>query len=70
MTSQLASRIWKRWLEDECGQDVIEYALLASFLGFGAVVGVSLVSAAMNDTYTAWDDAAQSDTLVEMPEPQ
>jgi Flp pilus assembly pilin Flp len=55
---------------DEGGQDLIEYALLASFLGFGAVVGINLLSDAMNSTYSSWDNAAQSDALVEVPDPQ
>ena len=60
----------RRWLIEEDGQDILEYALLASFLGFSAVVGVNLLRGAMNSTYTAWDSAHQSDALVVMPEPE
>jgi len=60
----------RRWLIEEDGQDILEYALLASFLGFSAVAGVNLVRAALNSTYTAWDAAGQSDALVVMPDPQ
>ena len=55
-------------LEDD-GQDILEYALLASFLGFSAVAGINFLSSAMNTAYTAWDNAAQSDALVEVPDP-
>ena len=61
--------MWYRWLTEEDGQDIIEYALLCSFLGFSAVAGVRFLGAAMNTTYTAWESAAQSDSLVEVPEP-
>jgi len=59
----------QRWLSDDSGQDIIEYALLCTFLGFGALVGVNLLSAAMHNSYVAWDSAAQSDALVEVPDP-
>ena len=59
-----------RLLIEDDGQDILEYALLCSFLGFSAVTAVNVLGTAMNDTYTAWDDAAQSDALVEMPDPK
>jgi Flp pilus assembly pilin Flp len=60
----------RRWLIEEDGQDILEYALLASFLGFSAVAGVNLIRLALNSTYTAWDATNQSDALVVMPDPQ
>jgi Flp pilus assembly pilin Flp len=59
-----------RWLADEDGQDLIEYALLAGFLGFAAVAGVSFLSNAMNSTYSIWDSRDQTTPLVEVPDPQ
>jgi Flp pilus assembly pilin Flp len=59
-----------RTLQDERGQDVIEYALLASFLGFAAAAAVGLLSTAMNTVYTSWDAAGQNDALVEVPDPK
>jgi Flp pilus assembly pilin Flp len=59
-----------RWLADEDGQDLIEYALLAGFLGFAAVSGVSFLSNAMNSTYSTWDSVGQTDALVAVPDPQ
>ena len=57
------------WRSEESGQDIIEYALLCAFLGFGAVAGVNLLSMAMKNSYVTWDSAAQSDALVEVPDP-
>ena len=62
--------MWRSWLNDERGEDVIEYALLASFLGFAAMAGAEVLRNAMNTTYSSWDKAIQSDALVEMPNPQ
>jgi Flp pilus assembly pilin Flp len=60
----------RRWLIEDDGQDLIEYALLASLIGFAAVGGVSVLRAAINSTYTIWDGAQQSDALVEVPDPK
>ena len=59
-----------RWAADDRGQDLIEYALLASFLGFAAVTGVAYLASAMNSTYSIWDSVGQSNALVEVPDPQ
>jgi Flp pilus assembly pilin Flp len=64
------TNIWHRWLTDESGQDLIEYALLASFLGFTAAGAVALLGTAMGNAYVSWDEAGQSDALVEVPDPQ
>jgi Flp pilus assembly pilin Flp len=64
------TNIWQRWLADESGQDLIEYALLCSFMGFAAAGAIGLLSAAMNTAYVSWDAAAQSDQLVEVPDPK
>ena len=62
--------LFARLIADEGGQDLIEYALLAGFLGFAAVVGVGVLGTAMNTTYTSWDNAVQDDSLVNVREPQ
>jgi Flp pilus assembly pilin Flp len=61
---------WQRWVTDESGQDVIEYALLASFLGFAAAAAVVGLRSALNVTYQSWDTANQSDALVDTPDPK
>ena len=65
MLNQLA-----RAIRDDSGQDLIEYALLTSFVGLAAFAGVSLLSTAMNNFYSNTDAAGQSDLLVEVPDPQ
>ena len=62
--------LWHRLLTDENGQDIVEYALLASFLGFSAMAGAEVLRMAMNAAYASWDAAAQSDALVEIPNPK
>ena len=34
------------------------------------MAGVDVLRPAMNTTYTSWDAAAQSDALVEVPDPK
>jgi Flp pilus assembly pilin Flp len=59
----------RRWLREEHGQDLIEYALLCGAVGFAGIVAFSFVSTAMNSTYASWDTAGQTDQLVEVPDP-
>lgn len=64
------TNIWHRWLMDETGQDLIEYALLCSFMGFAAAGAVGLLGTAMKAAYISWDTAGQSPDLVNVPDPQ
>ena len=57
-----------RLLVDETGQDLIEYALLTGAIGLAGVVGVNLLGAAINATYTSWDTGVNN--LWEVPAPQ
>jgi pilus assembly protein Flp/PilA len=41
----------QRFIRDEDGQDLIEYALLAAIIALGAVVGMSLLSTQINTTF-------------------
>jgi Flp pilus assembly pilin Flp len=66
----MTETMWRRWLTEEDGQDLIEYALLASFLGFAAAGAVAALRTAMNTTYQSWDTANQSDALVNTPDPK
>jgi Flp pilus assembly pilin Flp len=59
----------RRWYSDESGQDLIEYALLTTFIGLAGFVGINALGGALNTTYTSWDVAGQSDALVEVPDP-
>jgi Flp pilus assembly pilin Flp len=40
-----------RLLRDEQGQDLIEYALLATFVSLLAIVGASILGTALNNWY-------------------
>jgi Flp pilus assembly pilin Flp len=40
-----------RFLRDEEGQDLIEYALLATFVSLLAIVGAGLLGTALNNWY-------------------
>ena len=62
--------MWHAFLRREEGQDIIEYALLASFLGFAAMTAMGLLGVAMNQVYVSWDTAGQNKALVEIPDPK
>ena len=62
----------RRWLCEEHGQDLIEYALLCSAIGFAGAVAFSFISGAMNFSYDSWNNDAtgvQRVDLVEVPDP-
>ena len=67
--SQPRTSLLRRWFHDERGQDLIEYALLCSAIGFAGAVAFTFVSDAMNSTYDSWDSAVQDPLLVEIPCP-
>lgn len=58
-----------RWLVDERGQDLVEYALLTAAIGFTSLLAVNFLGGAMRDTYVSWDSAGQTPDLVEVPDP-
>ena len=45
-----------RLLRDEEGQDLIEYALLATFVSLVAIAGASLLGTALNNWYDSVGD--------------
>ncbi len=45
----------KRLKQDESGQDLIEYALVAALIALGAVVSMKAVSTAIGDAFTTID---------------
>ena len=56
------STLFSRLLRDDSGQDLIEYALLATFVSLVAIAGATLLGTALDNWYTAVtgkvDDAA------------
>ena len=45
-------RMVKRFLVDDQGQDLIEYALLAAFVALAAVAAITQLGTAVNNIYT------------------
>lgn len=50
--------LW-RFLSDDSGADLIEYALLTATIGAGAAAALSLMPDAINTVYSAWDTDTQ-----------
>jgi pilus assembly protein Flp/PilA len=42
-----------RLVHDECGQDIVEYALVAALVALAAIAGISRVGNAANSLFTA-----------------
>jgi Flp pilus assembly pilin Flp len=57
----------RRWIHDDTGQDLIEYALLVSFIALAGVAGYSAISSVMASSYTGGNTAVQD--LWEVPPP-
>jgi Flp pilus assembly pilin Flp len=56
MTS--ARSITERFVREDDGQDVVEYALLAAFFGVVGYLALSQIGTAVLNTYTSWMDPA------------
>ena len=50
----------RRWLADEEGNDLVEYALLSAIVALGSFVAVNAIGVAINVAYTSWDAATQA----------
>jgi len=46
------SGVISRFHDDETGQDLIEYALVAALIAFAAVAGMNFVAAQINNTFS------------------
>ena len=47
------------FIRDEAGQDLIEYALLAAFIGTMGIVAWQSIGTGIGNAYTAWDGGVQ-----------
>jgi Flp pilus assembly pilin Flp len=56
-----------RFIADENGQDLIEYALLCTVIGFAGAAAFQLIMAAIGTTYGSWDTGVNS--LWNTPDP-
>ncbi len=52
--------VFARLSLEESGQDLIEYALLTTFIGFAGILAWSLVGNAISSTYTSWVSGVDS----------
>jgi Flp pilus assembly pilin Flp len=59
---------FRRLLSDESGSDVVEYALLAAFVGVESIAGIAEIQASLHTAYVRWDTAGQN--LSNMPAPR
>jgi len=60
-------RLLTRLLREECGQDIIEYALLAAFIGTVGILAWQSVGVSVGSKYLGWDTGVQG--LYSPPDP-
>jgi Flp pilus assembly pilin Flp len=60
-------QLMTRLLREECGQDVIEYALLAAFIGTVGIVAWQSIGTGIGNAYVGWDGGVQK--LYSPPDP-
>jgi Flp pilus assembly pilin Flp len=48
------SAMFRRFLADECGQDLIEYGLLASIIGIAGYLVLPLIGPKMDAAFRNW----------------
>ena len=54
------NKLFKNFVQDESGQDLIEYALLAGFISLVAVVSITNVGTGVNTVYGNIDGQVQA----------
>lgn len=47
-----SKQLFANLMQDECGQDLIEYALVAGLIGLGAVVAMTSLSTTVGTAFT------------------
>jgi Flp pilus assembly pilin Flp len=50
----------RRFLTDDCGQDLVEYVLLGATLALASLVLANVFPGIMNAVYVSWNNAAQA----------
>jgi Flp pilus assembly pilin Flp len=53
-------RLLERFLREDTGQDVIEYALLSAFVGVLGVLAWQNVGSRLGTLYVGWDSGVQT----------
>jgi Flp pilus assembly pilin Flp len=49
----------KRFIREEQGQDIVEYALLAAFIGTVGILTWQSIGSGIANAYAAWDGGVQ-----------
>ena len=52
--------VLQRWLKEESGSDLVEYALLASTVAIMAAAALALMPGILSTVYTSWDSGTQT----------
>ena len=60
-------QLFRRFVSEDDGQDLVEYALLAAFVALASVAALDAIQASLRTAYTSWITAAQS--CSQMPAP-
>lgn len=61
-TPQFAAPFFTRFSQDESGQDLIEYALLAALVGLGSVASTQNLALTVANTFTSVQTALDNST--------
>lgn len=59
-TVAIAARILTRLLSEDKGADLVEYALLCSFVTVGGVATYTAMQTSMQGVYNGWNTASQN----------
>jgi Flp pilus assembly pilin Flp len=51
----LMRRLLEGWLRAECGQDLIEYAMLAGFISLVAILAITSIGTQVDSWYQGYD---------------
>ena len=51
--------LFTRWVGEECGQDIIEYALLAALIGTVGILAWQSIGIGVGNAYSGWDTGVQ-----------
>ena len=52
-------RLTRRLGREDCGQDIIEYALLAAFIGVVGIAAWQSIGVGIGNAYSGWDTGVQ-----------
>ena len=51
--------VLRRWMQEESGSDLVEYALLAATVGIMAAAALALMPGILSAVYQSWDSGTQ-----------